>query len=290
MHIVLDFFKNLIGIFTTMKFPQDYIDIILVAVIVYYVMKFAKDTRVGHLIRGIVLILVLYEFSIFANLSALTYILKNTIQLSFIAIIIVFQPELRSGLERIGRVKFSTIRNFQSLSKSDINTMTQTMIDSVCESCHVLSGRKIGALIVLEMSSRLGEILDTGVTIDAAVTPQALITIFFPNTPLHDGAVIIRENRIASAGCLLPLSKDLEISKELGTRHRAAVGITEMSDAISIVVSEETGEISYALNGKINIGVSIEQLKQILGDKFIIDENSSRKFKLFRKEVNDGEN
>ncbi len=289
MHIVLDFFKNLIGIFLTMKFPEDYIDIILVAVIVYYVIKFAKDTRVGHLIRGIVLILVLYEFSNLINLSALTYILKNTIQLSFIAIIIVFQPELRSGLERIGRVKFSTIRNFQSLSKNDINTMTQSMIDSVCESCKILSSRKIGALIVLEMSSRLGEILDTGISIDASVTPQTLITIFFPNTPLHDGAVIIRENRIASAGCLLPLSKDLEISKELGTRHRAAVGITEMSDAISIIVSEETGKISYALDGKINIDVSTEQLKQLLEDKFIIDENSNRKFKLFRKEVNDNE-
>lgn len=290
MHIVLDFFKNLIGIFSTMKFPADYIDILLVAVIVYYVMKFAKDTRVGHLIRGIVLILVLYEFSILAQLSALTYILKNTIQLSFIAIIIVFQPELRSGLERIGRVKFSTIRNFQSLSKNDINTLTHNMIDSVCESCKILSSRKIGALIVLEMSSRLGEILDTGITMDAAVTPQTLITIFFPNTPLHDGAVIIRENRIASAGCLLPLSKDLEISKELGTRHRAAVGITEMSDAISIIVSEETGKVSFALDGKITIGTSIDELKKLLEDKFIIEENTSRKFKLFRKGVNDGEN
>ena len=290
MRIVLDFFKNLIGIFTTMKFPADYIDIILVAVIVYYVIKFAKDTRVGHLIRGIVLILVLYEFSILAHLSALTYILKNTIQLSFIAIIIVFQPELRSGLERIGRVKFSTIRSFQSLSKNDINTMTHNMIDSVCESCKLLSSKKIGALIVLEMSSRLGEILDTGILIDAEVTPQALVTIFFPNTPLHDGAVIIRENRIASAGCLLPLSKDLEISKELGTRHRAAVGITEMSDAISVIVSEETGKVSYAINGKITIGTSIDGLKKLLEDKFIVEENTSRKFKLFRKEVNDGEN
>ncbi len=290
MRIVLDFFENLIGIFSTMKFPEDYLDIILVAVLVYYVIKFAKDTRVGHLIRGIVFILVLYELSIFLKLSALTYILKNTIQLSFIAIIIVFQPELRSGLERIGRVKFSTIRNFQSLSKNDINTLTHSMIDSVCESCRILSGRKIGALIVLEMSSRLGEILDTGISIDASVTPQTLITIFFPNTPLHDGAVLIRENRIASAGCLLPLSKDLEISKELGTRHRAAVGITEMSDAIAVVVSEETGRVSYAINGKINIDVSIDALKKLLEEKFIIDEKSSRKFKLFRKEVNDNEN
>ena len=224
MQAVLNFFKNLIGIFTTMEFPEDYIDIVLVAIIVYYVIKFAKDTRVGHLIRGIILVLVLYEFAIVAELSALTYILKNTIQLSFIAIIIVFQPELRSGLEKIGRVKFSNIRSFQSLTKSDINAMTTSVIDAVCESCKMLALKKTGALIVFERSSRLGEILDTGTLLDAAVSSQTVMTLFFPNTPLHDGAVIIRDNRIASAGCLLPLSKNLEISKELGTRHRAAVG------------------------------------------------------------------
>lgn len=290
MQLILDFFKNLIGIFSTMEFPADYIDIILVTIIVYYVIKFAKDTRVGHLIRGILLILALYEFSILAELSALTYILKNTIQLSFIAVIIVFQPELRSGLEKIGRVKFSNIRNFQSLNKNDINASTQSMIDSVCESCRVLSSRKIGALIVFERSSRLGEILDTGISVDAAISAQTLITIFFPNTPLHDGAVIFRDNRIASAGCLLPLSKNLDISKELGTRHRAAVGITEMSDALSIIVSEETGKISYALDGKIKIGITADELRKLLEDMFLIADKPHRGFKLFKKEVNDGEN
>lgn len=290
MQAVFDFFKNLIGIFMTMEFPEDYVDIILVAIIVYYVIKFAKDTRVGHLIRGIVFILVLYEFAMLAELSALNYILKNTIQLSFIAIIIVFQPELRSGLEKIGRVKFSNIRSIQSLTKSDLNTNTQTMIDGICESCKVLSSRKIGALIVFERSSKLGEILDTGITVDATVTAQTVITLFFPNTPLHDGAVIIRDNRIASAGCLLPLSKNLEISKELGTRHRAAVGITEMSDALSVIVSEETGRISYAIDGKIKIGITVDELKKLLEDMFLVSEKANRGFKLFKKEVTDSEN
>ena len=290
MQIILDFFKNLIGIFSTMQFPQDYIDIILVAIIVYFVIKFAKDTRVGHLIRGIILILALYELSILLELSALTYILKNTIQLSFIAIIIVFQPELRSGLEKIGRVKLSNIRSIQSLTGNDINALTYSMIDAVCESCKVLSLRKIGALLVMERSSKLGEILDTGTPIDATVTSQTIVTLFFPNTPLHDGAVIIRDNRIASAGCLLPLSKDLQISKELGTRHRAAVGITEMSDALSIIVSEETGRISYALDGKIHIGITVDELRNLLEDKFIVSDKPHRGFRLFKKEVNDGEN
>lgn len=289
MQNILDFFKNLFGIFKTMEFPSDYIDIILVAVLVYYIIKFAKDTRVGHLIRGILLILALYQFAMIFDLSALTYILKNTIQLSFIAIIIVFQPELRSGLERIGRVKFSTIKNFQSLSKNDINNMTRSMINSVCESCKILSERKIGALIVLEKSTPLGEILATGIPVDSNVNSQTLITMFFPNTPLHDGAVVIKDNRIASASCILPLSRNINIGKEFGTRHRAAVGVTENSDAISIVVSEETGRISICENGKIKVGITIKQLKNILESNFIIPEKTVR-FKLFGKEVKNGEN
>ncbi len=284
MQVVLDFFKSLISIFTTIEFPSDFIDIALVAVIVYYCIKFARETRMGHLIRGLLLILVLYQLAILLELSALKYILQNTLQLSFIAVIIVFQPELRSGLERIGRVKFSTIRNFQSLSRSDMNAMANIMIEGVCESCKILSDRKIGALMVFEKSGRLGDIQDTGITVDAAVTAQTLITIFFPKTPLHDGAVIIRDNRIASAGCLLPLSKNLEISKELGTRHRAAVGITEITDALAVVVSEETGRISYSLDGKIIIDITVDQLRSILTDNFVIPEKKRFAFNLFKKE------
>lgn len=290
MRVVLDFLKNLMVIFTTMKFPVDFIDVILVAVLVYYVIKFARDTRTGHLIKGVLLILLLNQLALFMDLSALNYILKNTIQLSFIAIIIVFQPELRSALEKLGRVKLSNLRGLQSLSKNDYNKLMESMVDSVCESCKVLSERNIGALMVFEMSGKLGDILDTGISVDAVITPQTIITIFFPNTPLHDGAVIIRENKIVSAGCLLPLSKNLEISKELGTRHRAAVGITEISDALAVVVSEETGRISYAVDGKINIGISIDELKRILESKYIIPEKKSTRFKLFKKEVADDEN
>ena len=290
MSIIIDFLKRFIGIFTTMKFPVDYIDIIVVAVIIYFVIKFAMETRTGQLIRGILIILALYQFAIFMHFSALVYILKNTIQLSFIAILIIFQPELRSSLERIGRVKFSTIKNMQSLGKVDPNEASNAMINAVCESCKILSASKIGALMVLERSAKLGDIIDTGMTVDAEISPQTLITIFFPNTPLHDGAVIIRENRIASAGCLLPLSKSLQIDKELGTCHRAAIGITEASDAIAVVVSEETGNISVAMNGKINVAISKETLKDLLVSQFIVPEKKKGIFGLFKKEETNNEN
>ena len=289
MRVVLDFFENLIKIFSTMKFPEDVIDIILVAIIVYYCIKFARDTRMGHLIRGVLLILVLYQAAILMKLSALTYILKNTIQLSFIAIIIVFQPELRSGLERIGRVRFSNIRNIQSMSRGDYNAMTQGMIDSICESCRIMSECRIGALMVFELSVKLGDVRDTGISMDCSITPQTVITVFFPNTPLHDGAMIIRDNKIVSAGCLLPLSKNLEISKELGTRHRAAVGVTETSDALAVIVSEETGRISYALDGKIHIGITERQLNALLGEKLLIPEKKRRFFKRSKNEVTNDE-
>ncbi len=289
MQAVMEFFKNLIGIFTTMKFPFDYIDIVLVAIIVYYCIKFAMDTRMGHLIRGVVLVLALYQLAIYLQLSALEYILKNTIMFGFIAVIIVFQPELRSGLERIGRMNFNTIRNLQTSNNNDYNLITNKMIDDICESCRIMSERRIGALLVFEMSVKLGDILDTGINVDASVSPQTLITIFFPNTPLHDGAVIIRDNKIASAGCLLPLSKNLEISKELGTRHRAAVGMSEASDAVVVVVSEETGKISYALDGKIHIGISQNHLRNILQEKLLLPEKKKHLFKRFRKEVNSDE-
>lgn len=290
MNTLIGYFKNFIGIFTTMKFPVDYIDIIVVAVIIYFVIKFAMETRTGQLIRGILIILALYQFAIFMHFSALVYILKNTIQLSFIAILIIFQPELRSSLERIGRVKFSTIKNMQSLGKRDPNEASHMMIDAVCESCKVLSSSKIGALMVIERSGKLGDIINTGMSIDAEISPQTLITIFFPNTPLHDGAVIIRENRIASAGCLLPLSKTLQIDKEYGTRHRAAIGITEASDAIAVVVSEETGKVSVAMNGKINFAVSEEKLNDLLVSQFIVPEKKKGIFGLFKKEETNNEN
>ena len=289
MQGILDFFKNLFGIFATMKFPVDYLDIIVVAVLIYFVMKFAKETRTGQLVKGVILILVLHQLARLLNFTALTYILENAIQLSFIAILIVFQPELRSGLERIGRIKFSTLKNIQSLNKNETNDDANKMINAVCESCTILSKRRIGALLVFEQTAKLGEIIKTGFNVDAAMTAQTLITIFFPNTPLHDGAVIVRNNRIESAGCLLPLSKNLGLDRELGTRHRAAVGITESSDAIAVIVSEETGNISYALNGRLYSGITEQQLRKMLEDRFIVPEKKFTPFKFFKKEVTDNE-
>ena len=288
MQVVLNFFKNLIGIFTTMKFPADFIDIILVAVIIYYCLKFARDTRMGLLLRGVLIVFLLYLLSNLMELSVLSYFLKDAFQLSFIAIIILFQPEMRSFLEKIGRMRIGTIRSLQTMSKGEYNIATGKMIDGVCESCKIMSERRIGALMVFESSVKLGDILDTGISVDAVVTPQTIITIFFPNTPLHDGAVIIRDNKISSAGCLLPLSKNLEISKELGTRHRAAVGITETSDALAVVVSEETGKISYAINGRIYIGITEDKLRRLLEARYLIRDDKKLRRRA-RKEVSGNE-
>ena len=195
------------------------------------------------------------------------------LQYGFLAIIVVFQPELRSILEKMGRTNLHNINIFNT-QKNESDNKKNAVIDYVCECCEDLSSRRIGALLVFERSTKLGDIINTGIVIDSEISSQVLGTIFFPNTPLHDGAVIIRDNRIAAAGCLLPLSQRMEISSSLGTRHRAAVGISEVSDAITVVISEETGCISYTANGVITTGVSVKQLKEVLLKQLITDSNS----------------
>lgn len=256
-------FTNLWHVITSMKFPSDYIDIFLVAVLLYYCIKIIRDARAGQLLKGIVVVLVILQVAKILDLSAVSYIIDNLIQYGFLAIIVVFQPELRTVLEKMGRTNFRNINIFGA-PKSDQNNEAAGVIDRVCECAKDLSVNHVGGLIVLEMSTKLGDIINTGITVDSEVTTQILGTIFFPNTPLHDGAVVIRDNRVAAAGCLLPLSQRMEISSSLGTRHRAAVGISEVSDAVTIVISEETGKISYTRNGVITTGVTIEELKNVL--------------------------
>lgn len=265
MQLLMDELASLGSVIASMKFPTDYIDIILVAVLLYYCIKIIFDARAGQLLKGIVFIFVILQIANILDLSALGYIINNLLQYGFLAVIVVFQPELRTVLEKMGRANLRNINIFNT-QKSDLDNKRMQLIDHVCGCCRDLSTRKIGALLVFERSTKLGDIINTGISVDSDVSSQMLGTIFFPNTPLHDGAVIIRDTRIAAAGCLLPLSQRMEISSSLGTRHRAAVGISEVSDALTIVVSEETGRISVAQNGEINIGVSVDKLKEILID------------------------
>ena len=242
---------------------RDVIDILIVAVVLYKLFTLIKETRAEQLIKGIGILLVLTKLSEWAKLYTINWILANAMTVGTLAILIVFQPELRRGLEYIGRSKF--------LSKSFIEIRGENIsrvVDEIVEATASLSRQKIGALMVLERQTGLNEVAETGTKIGGLVTSDLLINIFIPNTPLHDGAVIIKDDIIKAAACFLPLTDSSTVSKELGTRHRAAIGISERSDSLSIIVSEETGAISIAENGTISRYLDSKTLKKILLDMY----------------------
>lgn len=239
----------------------DVIDIIIVAFILYKVMGLVRETRAQQVLKGIVFLLVLTPLSEWLRLDALNYILVNVMQFGLLALIIVFQPELRRVLEKVGRF------NVSSIFKADQGTGSFNMdeaISSISVAAGNLSLTKTGALIVIERETKLGEIASTGTMLDAAISSQLVENIFFHNSPLHDGAMIIRRNRIVAAGCYLPLTEDTTISKKLGTRHRAGIGISETADCVVVIVSEETGNISVAMSGSIESNYTPDSLKKKL--------------------------
>lgn len=263
---------------------RDVIDILLVAVILYKLFTLIKETRAEQLTKGIVVLLVLTKLSEWAELLTINWILANAMTLGALAILIVFQPELRRGLEYIGRSRFLTkslieIRG-ESLSK---------VVEEIVEAAASLSRQKIGALIVIERQTGLNEVADTGTKINGLVSSDLLINIFIPNTPLHDGAVIIKDDRIKAAACFLPLTDNTGLSKELGTRHRAALGISERSDSLSIIVSEETGAISVAENGTISRYLDTKTLTQILLDMYKPDADKQTFISKWRLKDEQGE-
>ena len=211
---------------------SDLIDILIVSVIVYYLINLIRETRAMQLVKGIIFLFIAFFLSQWLKLNALNYILGGAMQIGAFAVIVIFQPELR-------------IIDFASDTTEDD---LHRVIDSIAQAAANMSATKTGALIVMERATRLGEYISTGTMLDANVSSGLLENIFVPNTPLHDGAVIIRNNKIVTAGCLLPLTANNNLSRDLGTRHRAAIGLSEVTDAVIIVVSEETGKISIALN------------------------------------------
>lgn len=242
---------------------RDIIDMIIVAIAFYKIYTLVRETRAEQLIKGIVVLLVATKMSEWLRLFTTNWILERTMTVGVIALLIVFQPELRRALEYIGRSRFFT-KSFIEIKEEDISHV----IEEIVEASASLSRQKIGALIVFERETGLSEIVETGNIVNGAVSSGLLINIFIPNTPLHDGAVIIREDVIRAAGCVLPLSENMNISKELGTRHRAALGISERSDALAIVVSEETGAISIADRGRLSRYVDVQTLRQILQNMY----------------------
>lgn len=238
---------------------MDVVDIAIVAFVFYKLLNLIKETRAEQLIKGLIILLVILKLSEWAKLYVVHYILVNTMTIGVVALLIVFQPELRRALEYIGRSKFLT-KTLGEHSEEEIEDLISNTVNAVVS----LSREKIGALIVIEHETGLNEIISTGVKIDGHLSSGLLINIFIPNTPLHDGAVIVRGNKIMAAGCFLPLSENQSIHKELGTRHRAAIGIAEQSDALVIVVSEETGTISATQGGKLSRHLDANALTNLL--------------------------
>jgi diadenylate cyclase len=253
-----------LSILSTLKFI-DVVDVAILAYFIFILLKLIRETRAGQLIKGIVLLVAGYFLSEFFGLKTVTYILKKTLDIGLIAMIILFQPELRRVLEKAGRTKFDVRMLGLGQSSDEKTQMWNPAIVAVCDSCVELSATMTGALIVIEREVRLGEQIETGTILNATPSKEVLGNIFYPKTPLHDGAVIIRDGIILAAACFLPKpQKDEQINKRLGSRHRAAIGMSENSDAVVIVVSEETGQISVAMNGVLTRDYTHDKLKSLL--------------------------
>lgn len=249
----------------------DILDMVLMTYIIYKGFKLVRETKAQQLVTGILIILALYALSSLLQLKVMSFLLRNFFQVGLIALIIVFQPELRRILERVGRTNVKSVFNSATNQDNLIQNWSDT-INVIGEAVSQLSDTATGALIVIERSNRLGEQIENGTIMDCIPSVPTLGSIFFPKTPLHDGAVVIRDARIIAAGCFLPTpQKEERINKQLGSRHRAAIGMSENSDAIIIVVSEETGTVSIAENGELTRGYTKERLVQFLRAKLIPD-------------------
>ena len=274
MDFVLSLFEFIINRITAITF-FDILDIAIVSVVFYYIFKFVKDRRAGKLAIGIFFIIILLLLSDVFNMYALNFLLGNVVQVGIIGLMIVFQSELRYFLEKVGGNSFITGIN----RKNDKRTLSDVVkcIDAVTDACASFSSEMVGALIVFERTTKLGDVIKTGTIIDADPTEYLIKNIFFNKAPLHDGALVVRGCRLYSAGCFLPLSSNDGINKDLGTRHRAALGMSENSDAVVVVVSEETGNISTAIEGVLTRDYTPESLRQTLMSLLVGSEQEEKK-------------
>ncbi len=270
----------------------DILDILIVTFILYKAIEFLRDTRAGQLVKGIALLFVAFFVASALSLVSLKWLLAKVVDYIIIILVIVFQPELRRLLERMGR---SNIGFLSRLSEYDVaNAKIKHSIDEICKAVSLMSDKRIGALIVFERKTMLSDIANTGTVLGADASYELVCNLFFPKSPLHDGALIVREGTLLSAGCILPLTANNQLNSQLGTRHRAAIGMSENSDAIVLVVSEETGNISLAVNGRIHSDYNLVTLKEELYSG-LLTENDKKKnlfsdiFSKFRKNKQKGE-
>ena len=263
----------------------DVVEILIISTLFYHVLLWIKSTRAWNLFKGIMVILIFVIMAAFFQMSTILWIAENTLNVGLIALVIIFQPELRNALENIGGK--SILGNVFVFNKTTDEKFSNHTIDELVKATFAMGKVKTGALIVIEDEILLDEYIRTGIDVDALVSSQLLINIFEKNTPLHDGAIIIRGDRVASATCYLPLSDSLSLSKELGTRHRAAIGVSEVSDSLTIIVSEETGRVSVAYRGEIfrdldadALRLKLQQLQNLNVEKPLIGmEFLKRRFK-----------
>lgn len=257
---------------------KDALDITIVAVVIYVLIRFVRETRAGQLIKGLLLVILVFFISHALNLLMVSQLLNYFFTFAFVAILILFQPEIRKALEQVGRSNISqSIADAVSgnRDRDRERIAIRKVVNAVVEGTGILQQLKMGALIVFERQTNLGEIIATGTEINCEPSGQIIGNIFFNKAPLHDGAMIIRNNMVHAAGCILPLTKDPAVAAELGTRHRAAIGVSEESDAIAVVVSEETGNISIAVNGSITRGYNKDTLRSALEGYLIPQDDSS---------------
>ena len=267
---VLDSFFSAFNQFRTISFI-DILDILIVAYIIYRIMKLLKDTSAERLIKGIIILVGIMLLASMLHLTMISWLLQQALNVGLFAIVVVFQPELRRLLEQIGKGNFSRL-----IVPADAPDEVESMITATVSACADMSRTKTGALIVFERRERLGEIISTGTMVDAAPSAELIKNIFFKNSPLHDGAMIVRAGRVCAAGCVLPLSGNQSLSRDLGTRHRAAVGMSESADSVLVVVSEETGSISVAIGGMLKRHLSPDMLRKLLENELLDSEKQEK--------------
>ncbi|MBR6165591.1 MAG: diadenylate cyclase CdaA [Clostridia bacterium] len=285
MNDLMSTFRNMIWNLTHRIRIADMIDILIVAVIIYELLLLTRHTRGSALLKGLFLILLIALLSNLLGLVSLNWLLMAVLQNGAIVLVILFQPEFRKALEKMGRTRvFSKgVRNSDEGNHLIVSELIQTIMD--------LSKRRVGALIVFEQQTGLQDVIETGTRLNAEISAPLLENIFEPNTPLHDGAVVIRDTEIMAAACILPLAEASGVSRELGTRHRAAVGISENTDAIVLVVSEETGIVSMARDGELNRPLTVDALKEILESIYTISTPKfSNLLKLLKRRTEGDEN
>lgn len=293
MTSILSYLDKIAGALVSFKFP-DFLDVILVTIVIYELIKLIRGSRSFQVIKGIVLLIFLYITVKLLNMEASEYLISKLFENALLILVILFSPELRNILEKFGRRSIHKISFFNFKNNAEFEKEITDTVNDFCKAAGDMSETKTGALVVFEREATLQEIIDSGTLLDARSSPELFNGLFFKNSALHDGAVVVRDAKIYAAGCILPLTQNTSLSSDLGTRHRAAIGVSENSDCVSVIVSEETGGISVAINGELSRDVSTGKLREILLGALLPEKDDRKKEKrskhsVFEKSTEEGD-